>query len=124
MNRSHSLAALLLAALLQVAPPASAVIVTCTNCSSEFTQLANNVQLVEQLARQVELVQNAIKSLANLQLNTQGLGEQDFGETLAELRKVTGILGQARSLSIASSDLEPRSSTASARRPMPPAALR
>jgi P-type conjugative transfer protein TrbJ len=106
MNRSHSLAALLLAALLQVAPPASALIVTCTNCSSELTQLANNVQLVEQLARQVELVQNAIQSLENLQLNTQGLGEQAFGETLAELRKVTGILGQARSLSIASSDLE------------------
>jgi P-type conjugative transfer protein TrbJ len=106
MNRPISLAVLLLASSLQGAPPAFAVIVTCTNCSSELTQLANNIQLVEQLARQVELVQNAIQSLENLQLNTQGLGEQAFGETLAELRKVTGLLGQARSLSIASADLE------------------
>lgn len=107
MRRPISLAALFLAASPHMASlPASAVIVTCTNCSSELTQLANNVQLVEQLARQVELVQNAIQSLENLRFNTQGLSEQAFGEALAELRKVTGILGQARSLSIASADLE------------------
>ena len=43
--------------------PAAAVVVTCTNCGTEFTQLANNLQLADQLARQVELVQNAHQAL-------------------------------------------------------------
>jgi len=67
-------------------PHAHAVVVTCTNCGTEFTQLANNLQLADQLARQVELVQQSIRQSENLLLNTKGLGQFEFGNALAELR--------------------------------------
>jgi P-type conjugative transfer protein TrbJ len=98
--------ATVIAASLLLSPCASALVVTCTNCGTEFTQLANNVQLVDQLARQVELVQNALLRYENKLLHTKGLDDQLFGEALAELRKVMGALGQAQSLSVTSTSLD------------------
>jgi P-type conjugative transfer protein TrbJ len=89
-----------------VASPPAAQIVTCANCGTEFTQLANNLQLADQLARQVELVQQALKRYETMVLNTTGLEAQDFGEPLAEIKQVTALLDQARSLSITSAGLD------------------
>jgi P-type conjugative transfer protein TrbJ len=105
-RRIDRLLAALLAASLLFSPCASALVVTCTNCGTEFTQLANNVQLVDQLARQVELVQNALLRYENMLLNTKGLDDQQFGDALAELRKVMGALDQAQSLSVTSASLD------------------
>lgn len=85
---------------------AYAVVVTCTNCGTEFTQLANNLQLIEQLARQAELVQEAVKRHQNMLLNSQGLDEQLFGDAMSEIKKVASLLNEAKSLSAASADLE------------------
>ena len=82
------------------------LVVTCTNCGTEFTQLANNLQLADQLARQVELVQQSIRQSENLLLNTKGLGQFEFGNALAELRQVSALLGKAKSLSFTSADLD------------------
>ena len=87
-------------------PGSHAVVVTCTNCGTEFTQLANNLQLADQLAKQVELVQQSIRQSENLLLNTKGLGQFEFGNALAELRQVTTLLGQAKSLSFTSAQLD------------------
>jgi P-type conjugative transfer protein TrbJ len=87
-------------------PPATAQVVTCANCGTEFTQLANNLQLADQLARQVELVQQAIRRHETMLLNTTGLEAQDFGNPLAELKQVTSLLEQARSLSVTSAGLD------------------
>jgi P-type conjugative transfer protein TrbJ len=87
-------------------PPATAQVVTCANCGTEFTQLANNLQLADQLARQVELVQQAIRRHETMLLNTTGLGKQLFGDPLAELGQVTALLDQARSLSVTSVGLD------------------
>ena len=87
-------------------PGAHAVVVTCTNCGTEFTQLANNLQLADQLARQVELVQQSIRQSENLLLNTKGLGQFQFGNALRELRQVSTLLGQAKSLSFTSAQLD------------------
>jgi P-type conjugative transfer protein TrbJ len=87
-------------------PPATAQVVTCANCGTEFTQLANNLQLADQLARQVELVQQALKRHETMLLNTTGLEKQLFGDPLAELGQVTALLEQATSLSITSADLD------------------
>ena len=89
-----------------VSPPAAAFVVTCVNCGTEFTQLANNLQLADQLARQVELVQQAIKRHETMVLNTTGLESQVFGDPLADLKQVTALLDQAKSLSATSADLE------------------
>ena len=85
---------------------AEALVVTCTNCGTEWTQLANNLQLADQLARQVELVQQSIRQYENLALNTKGLDRFQFGGALAELKRVSAILGQAKALSFTSADLE------------------
>jgi P-type conjugative transfer protein TrbJ len=85
---------------------AEAQTVFCTNCSTELTQLANNVQLVDQLARQVQLVQQAIQQSENMLLNTAGLETQAWGDTIAEIRRLNGLLGQAKSLSFTASGLD------------------
>jgi P-type conjugative transfer protein TrbJ len=91
---------------LAVAFPPAAQVVTCANCGTEFTQLANNLQLADQLARQVELVQQAIRRHETMVLNTTGLEAQVFGNPLAELKQVTALLDQARSLSVTSAGLD------------------
>ena len=93
------------AALTLALPMPRAQTVFCANCSTELTQLANNIQLVDQLARQVELVREAIAQTANLTLNTQTLEHQEWSGAIAEIRKLSEILAQAKSLSFAASDL-------------------
>jgi type IV secretion system protein TrbJ len=97
-----------IAALILSTAAGRAQAVFCTNCSTELTQLANNLQLVDQLARQVELVRESVQQTANLALNTQPLDNQSWGTTLAEIRRLSSLLGQAKSLSFASADLDAR----------------
>jgi P-type conjugative transfer protein TrbJ len=85
---------------------AQAQVVTCANCGTEFTQLANNLQLADQLARQVQLVQQSIRQSENLLLNTKGLESFRFGNTTGDLRQITQLLGQAKSLSYTSAGLD------------------
>lgn len=100
------LAALFAAALGVVGLPPVAQAIVCTNCATEFTQLANNLQLIDQLARQVELVRESIRQTENLALNTKGLDSFSFGNAMGDLRKVTSVLDQAKSLSFTSSSLD------------------
>lgn len=85
---------------------AEAQVVTCTNCGTEWTQLANNLQLADQLAKQVQLVQQSIRQSENLLLNTKGLNAFRFGNAMGDLRQVTSLLGQAKSLSFTSAGLD------------------
>ena len=85
---------------------AQAQVVTCANCGTEFTQLANNLQLADQLAKQVQLVQQSIRQSENLLLNTTGLKSFHFGNAMGDLRQVTALLGQAKSLSFTSAGLD------------------
>ena len=94
------------AALTLALPMPRAQTVFCTNCSTELTQLANNIQLVDQLARQVELVREAIAQTTNLTLNTQALDGQEWSGAVAEIRKLNDILAQAKSLSFTATDLD------------------
>jgi P-type conjugative transfer protein TrbJ len=94
------------AALTLALPMPRAQTVFCTNCSTELTQLANNIQLVDQLARQVELVREAIAQTTNLTLNTQTLTGQEWSGAIAEIRKLNEILAQAKSLSFTATDLD------------------
>jgi type IV secretion system protein TrbJ len=87
-------------------PMPRAQTVFCTNCSTELTQLANNIQLVDQLARQVELVREAIAQTTNLTLNTQTLERQEWSGAVTEIRKLNDLLSQAKSLSFTASDLD------------------
>lgn len=105
-NRTLATFALSLCLACGPIPRAAALVVTCTNCGTEWTQLANNLQLADQLARQVELVQEAIKQHQNMVLNTNGLDAFQFGNAMSEIKRVTALLGGARSLTYSASDLD------------------
>jgi len=105
-NRSRAFAVALAGLLAMAAPMGWAQAIICTNCATEITQLLNNIQLVDQLARQIQLVQQAFQQTANLELNTQELGKQSWGNTIAEIKKLNDLLAQAKSLSIVSSNLD------------------
>ena len=112
MSRSKHTRFLVLAVLagIVLARPAllTAQTVFCTNCGTELTQLANNLQLVDQLRRQIQLVQVSLQQFDNMTLNTQGLTSQTFSTTLAEIRRLNALLAQAKSLSFTSTDLDQR----------------
>lgn len=74
--------------------------------ATEFTQLANNFELVKQLEQQMALVQQAIRQYQNLLTNTNPLGNQTWGNALAEMRKLNSLLGQAKSLSFTAGNLD------------------
>jgi P-type conjugative transfer protein TrbJ len=105
-HASKRWAAAWLAASLTLVTAAPGQTVFCTNCASEITQLANNIQLVDQLARQVQLVQQALQQTENMVTNTRPLDGQQWGDTLASIRKLNELLGQAKSLSFAGGNLE------------------
>jgi P-type conjugative transfer protein TrbJ len=106
MNRFDRIRAAGLAAVLLAATPVGAQTVFCTNCGTELTQLANNLQLVDQLARQTTLVQQSLQQLDAMLLNTKGLDSQVWGNTIAEIRRVNALLAQAKSLSYAGAGLD------------------
>lgn len=100
MNRTRaslSIAAIVAAAVVLGTSPARAIY--CSNCGTEWTQIANNLELIEQLAQQAELVRQGL-------LNTKALTEQEWSAALADIRKLTALLAQAKSLSFAKGDLE------------------
>jgi type IV secretion system protein TrbJ len=89
-----------------VPQPLGAQTVFCTNCGTEWTQLANNLQLIEQLRRQVALVEEAIKQYQNMLLNSKGLASQFWGNALGDIKRLTSLLAQAKSLSYAAGNLD------------------
>jgi type IV secretion system protein TrbJ len=92
--------------VLLAAVPLPAKAIYCSNCGTEWTQLANNIELVAQLEQQVALLQQAIQQYQNLITNTTGLAEQVWGNASGDLRQLTQVLAQAQSLSFAAGNLD------------------
>ena len=78
----------------------------CANCGTEWTQLANNLQLVKQLEQQVLSVQQQIKQYENMLLNSNPLKSLVWSNALGEIKQLNALLEQAKSLSFASANLE------------------
>jgi P-type conjugative transfer protein TrbJ len=89
-------AALVLALLLR---PALAQTVYCVNCGSEFTQLANYAQLINQLAKQAGILQTNINQYQVMTLNSTPLTQQQWGSAANDIRATNTVLSQAQSLS-------------------------
>jgi P-type conjugative transfer protein TrbJ len=86
--------------------PQDAKAIYCSNCGTEWTQLANNLQLVKQLEQQVLQVQNTIKQYENMLLNSLPLKKQEWGKAMADIKKLNALFKQAKSLSFASQNLD------------------
>jgi P-type conjugative transfer protein TrbJ len=88
-------AALAIALLLR---PARAQTVFCANCGSEFTQLLNFAQLVDQLAKQAGILQTSISQYRNMTMNSTPLTQQQWGTAMNDIRATNAVLSQAKSL--------------------------
>jgi P-type conjugative transfer protein TrbJ len=105
LKRTISLAAAVLLAAL--APrPASAQTVYCTNCGSEYTQLANYAQLADQLIKQAGILQQSINQYQNMVRNSTPLTQQQWGGAMNDIRAVNSILSQAQSLTYLAGGLD------------------
>jgi len=77
-------------------PPAQAL--ACANCATEWTQIMNNIQLVQQYAKQIEQYRAQLESLANEARNLASLPlslvqqyqaiYQQYAQTVQQLRGV------------------------------------
>jgi P-type conjugative transfer protein TrbJ len=85
--------------------PAAAQVVYCANCSSEPTQLANYLQLVSTLAKQVALLEQAITQTGILVQNTTALAHPQYGTGQTDLLALQNLVAQTTALSYASANL-------------------
>ena len=101
-RRSAPLAVAVMAAL---GAPQPAAAIYCSNCGTEWTQIANNFELVAQLEQQIAMVQQQINQYRLLLTNTNPLNSQVWSNAIGEIRQLTAILGRAKSLSFATGNL-------------------
>lgn len=111
--------ALLLGAAL-AAPITPAMAGAATGAATEWTQLANNTQLVglagqsaEQIANQVrqitqlaEQIQNQLRIYDNMLQNTARLPEQVWGDVERDLARLQGIVGEGQGLAFSMGNID------------------
>jgi P-type conjugative transfer protein TrbJ len=104
----NTIAAALLVAL-TVPPPVHPGVIG--GLATEWTQLANNLQLVNTYIRQGEELRQTILMVADMAHNTATLPSQIFGPIMADIGRLAGIVqnGRALAYSMAHLDAEFRS---------------
>jgi P-type conjugative transfer protein TrbJ len=95
----------LLTSIAPVGPAMAQLAVVCANCSSEWTQLANNAELVAQVANQAQQLQQQIQQYELLAQNTAGLPNQIWGNAANDIARVNSLMAQSQALSASSSNL-------------------
>ena len=103
--RNHGVALLVVLGL-GLGGPKPAHAIYCANCGTEWTQLANNLQLVKQLEQQILSVQQQLKQYENMLLNSNPFKTLQWSNALGETKQLNSLLAQAKSLSFASANLE------------------
>jgi len=94
--------------LFTLTPPSYAWPVVCVNCGTEWTQLMNQVQLVNQYAEQVRHTINQVKMIQDDFTNTQALLKGDWGNTFDQINKLSELANRGNSLAYSASDLTER----------------
>jgi P-type conjugative transfer protein TrbJ len=102
--RRHA-APIAVAVVAGLAAPQPAAAIYCSNCGTEWTQIANNLELVAQLEQQVAMVQQQINQYRLLLTNTNPLNSHVWSNAIGEIRQLTNILDRAKSLSFTTGNL-------------------
>lgn len=90
-----------------IAPSISkADVVYCANCGTEWTQLANKVQLVQQVQTAMQQLQTQLHQYQNMVTNTLNLPNQIWGNTMADIGKLNALLQQSQALSYSAGNLD------------------
>jgi P-type conjugative transfer protein TrbJ len=86
-------------------PARAQLAVACANCSSEWTQLANNAELIAGVANQAKQLQQQIQQYQLLAQNTAGLPVQIWGNAMSDIAQVNALMAQSQALSSQASNL-------------------
>jgi P-type conjugative transfer protein TrbJ len=101
MNRRRLL---MLAGLLAVPKLGRAGIVG--GFATEWTQLANNLQLINNYIRQGEELRQKILMVADMARNTANLPAQVFGPIMADISRLSGVVQNGRALAYSMANLD------------------
>jgi type IV secretion system protein TrbJ len=74
--------------------------------ATEWTQLANNLQLVNKYIRQGEELRQKILMVADMARNTANLPAQIFGPIMADIGRLAGVVQNGRSLAYSMANLD------------------
>ena len=85
-------------------PQVSAWPVVCVNCSTEWTQIMNNIQLV---TSQIELVRqtiNQVKMIEDQIKNSKNITSGEWGDISSQLQKINSIARYGEGIAFSSAD--------------------
>jgi len=74
--------------------------------ASEMTQLANNAQLIEQVKKSTEQIQNQIKMIEDMVRNTKNLPDKFFGEVGNLYNDINGVMMKTKGLAYQFANLD------------------
>ncbi len=94
---------LILAGSVFVKPAKTGVMI---GLATEWTQIANNLQLVNSYIRQGEELRQKILMVADMARNTANLPYQVFGPVLADISRLAGVVQNGRALAYSMANLD------------------
>lgn len=78
----------------------------CTNCGTEWTQLANKLMMVKQLAQQASQIQNQIQQYENMVQNTKSVPQHLWGNAMNDFQRINSLLKQSKALAYSAGNLD------------------
>ncbi|WP_220783674.1 P-type conjugative transfer protein TrbJ, partial [Shewanella sairae] len=84
---------------------AQAIPVVCVNCSSEWTQIANNIQLVSSQAELIRQTINQVKMIDDQIRNTKNLVAGDWGNIFDQLQRLNMLARHGESIAFSSANV-------------------
>ena len=92
--------------LLVPGPPLAGGAMYCTNCSTEWTQILNKVQLLASYIRQGEELQQKILMVLDMAKNTAALPSLVFGPITADIAQLANVVQGGRALAYSMANLD------------------
>ena len=105
MNRKHFIALAVAASFTAVAPSTQAGSVAGFGGSTEITQLANNVELVNLYLQQVQSYATQLQQYQNMIQNTLNIPAQVWGAVEADLMGVANVVRQGQALAYSAQNI-------------------
>lgn len=81
-------------------------VVYCTNCGTEWTQLASQAEAIQQTANQLRQIQQQLQQYQTMLQNTATLPEQAFSNTFNAIREVTAVYESGKALAATAANLD------------------
>lgn len=91
---------------LQALPSEGLDAVYCTNCGTEWTQLANKLAMAKQLATQTQQLQTQLNTYKDMLTNSKGFSTQIWGKAMNDFQQLNSLLKQSKALAYSAGNLD------------------